>query len=250
MIGTMRQMGQAFSLMTTGMIDMPKPPAKPKPPAADPRPVPAEREQQAIAAAYDRYRQRKLNARVKAKQDGAALIIEAKHNDERGNWVMVMQAMGTASGEFSEAMLMQLARLARRPDQSLDETRLNAMLAVLDAAQPDNEVEAMMLVQMAAAHELAIELAARARTADTVPALEALGGLSVRFMRAYAANAEALGKLRRGGEQRVKVEHVHVHPGGQAIVGNVRPGGRLGGGGAGIIADQPLAVADGPDVLL
>ena len=36
----------------------------------------------------------------------------------------------------------------------------------------------------------------------------------------------ALAKLRRGGEQKVKVEHVHVHSGGQAIVGSVQqPGG-------------------------
>jgi hypothetical protein len=219
---------------------MPKPLAKSKPPAADPRPAPAERERLAIAAAYDRYRKRKLNVRLKAKQEGKALSIEASHNDEQGSWVMVMQAMGSASSEFSEAMLMQLARLARRPDQSLDETRLNAMLAVLDAAQPESEVEAMLVLQMAAAHELAIDLAARARSADTAPALEALGGLSVRYMRTFALQAEALGKLRRGGEQRVKVEHVHVHPGGQAIVGDVHS--HIGGGAAEKTADQPHAI--------
>ena len=32
---------------------------------------------------------------------------------------------------------------------------------------------------------------------------------------------EALAKLKRGGEQTVRVEHVHVYPGGQAIVGAV-----------------------------
>lgn len=38
---------------------------------------------------------------------------------------------------------------------------------------------------------------------------------------------EALLKYRRKGEQRVHVEHVHVHGGGQAIVGNVTTGGGL-----------------------
>lgn len=235
--GTAGPMGQGFLMME--MTDMPKPPAKPMPPA-DPRPAPSERERLAIAAAYDRYQKRKLNARLQAKQEGTALSIELMHNDERGSWVMVMQAMGTASTEFSEAMLMQLSRLARRPDQSLDETRLNAMLAVLDAAQPENEVEAMLLMQMALAHDMAFDLAARAHAAEYTNALECLGGLSVRFMRAFAANAEALGKLRRGGEQRVKVEHVHVHPGGQAIVGDVHS--HLGGGGAENSAEQPHAI--------
>ena len=41
--------------------------------------------------------------------------------------------------------------------------------------------------------------------------------------------AEALSKLKRGGEQTVRVEHVHVYPGGQAIVGTVtRDGGNDG----------------------
>ena len=42
------------------------------------------------------------------------------------------------------------------------------------------------------------------------------------FCGRYTAQTEALAKLRRGGEQVVRVEHVHVHPGGQAIVGNVK----------------------------
>jgi hypothetical protein len=44
---------------------------------------------------------------------------------------------------------------------------------------------------------------------------------------------EALAKLRRGGEQTVRVEHVHVHEGGQAIVGNVMSRGKSGEGDTG-----------------
>jgi radical SAM superfamily enzyme with C-terminal helix-hairpin-helix motif len=35
---------------------------------------------------------------------------------------------------------------------------------------------------------------------------------------------DALANLRRGGRQKVTVEHVHVHPGAQAVVGNVTTG--------------------------
>jgi hypothetical protein len=38
-------------------------------------------------------------------------------------------------------------------------------------------------------------------------------------------------KLRRGGEQKVTVEHVHVYPGGQAIVGSVTHSSPEGGRG-------------------
>jgi hypothetical protein len=35
---------------------------------------------------------------------------------------------------------------------------------------------------------------------------------------------EVLRRLRNGGSQFVRVEHVHVHEGGQAVIGNVRNG--------------------------
>jgi hypothetical protein len=51
---------------------------------------------------------------------------------------------------------------------------------------------------------------------------------AARFTRAFTAQVEALSRYRGKGQQKVVVEHVHVHSGGQAIVGNVAPnaGGR------------------------
>jgi hypothetical protein len=54
--------------------------------------------------------------------------------------------------------------------------------------------------------------------------------MATKMMRTYITQVEALNKLRRGGEQTVRVEHVHVHPGGQAIVGNVTKFDGQGGG--------------------
>jgi hypothetical protein len=53
-----------------------------------------------------------------------------------------------------------------------------------------------------------------------------------------------LAKLRRGGEQTVRVEHVHVYPGGKAVVGNVTTGPATGGGGESENGGQPFAPAD------
>jgi hypothetical protein len=41
-------------------------------------------------------------------------------------------------------------------------------------------------------------------------------------MRAYAIQVEVLRRLRTGGQQVVRVEHVHVNDGGQAVIGNVK----------------------------
>jgi hypothetical protein len=42
-----------------------------------------------------------------------------------------------------------------------------------------------------------------------------------RLLRAYAVQVEALRRLRHGGSQFVRVEHVHVNDGGQAVIGPV-----------------------------
>ena len=41
----------------------------------------------------------------------------------------------------------------------------------------------------------------------------------------YAALLDALNRHRGKGQQKVTVEHVHVHSGGQAVVGVMEPGG-------------------------
>jgi hypothetical protein len=46
-----------------------------------------------------------------------------------------------------------------------------------------------------------------------------------KLARTFAAQVEALKKYRSAGEQTIKVQHVTVNDGGQAIVGNVNKGG-------------------------
>jgi hypothetical protein len=53
-----------------------------------------------------------------------------------------------------------------------------------------------------------------------------LGSAAARLLRAYSAQVEIFRRLRHGGQQFVRVEHVHIHEGGQAIIGNVRPAPR------------------------
>jgi hypothetical protein len=41
-------------------------------------------------------------------------------------------------------------------------------------------------------------------------------------MRAFSTQVEVFRRLRGGGQQFVRVEHVHVNDGGQAVIGNVK----------------------------
>jgi hypothetical protein len=50
----------------------------------------------------------------------------------------------------------------------------------------------------------------------------AFGSTAARLMRAYATQVEVLRRLRNGGQQFVRVEHVHINDGGRAVIGNVK----------------------------
>jgi hypothetical protein len=53
----------------------------------------------------------------------------------------------------------------------------------------------------------------------------ALATAAARLQRAYSVQVETLRRLRHGGDQYVRVEHVHINDGGQAIIGNVKTAG-------------------------
>jgi hypothetical protein len=101
-----------------------------------------------------------------------------------------------------------------------------AILGFLAGVNPKDTIEGMMAAQLFASHASAMECYRRAMLPGrSIEAKEMLLTLAAKLTRANAAQVEALKKHRSTGEQKHVVEHVHVYPGGQAIVGNVTPGG-------------------------
>jgi hypothetical protein len=100
----------------------------------------------------------------------------------------------------------------------------------------------MLAIQMYATHEAALEMMSRAKQADTVEALQNYSAIATKMLRTCTTQIEAMAKLRRRGEQTVRVEHVHVYPGGQAIVGTLSHPGS--GGGRHENSGQPHAPID------
>jgi hypothetical protein len=165
--------------------------------------------------------------------DGAARTLSLKPDfgGRVGFQFREMDAFGTTSTEFASRSLGWLAAVARRQGSSLPtQQELNAALAVVDGVRPENEIEAMLAMQMFAAHEAAMEAMERLRQSSSREAMESYGAVATKMMRTYTTQVEALAKLRRGGNQTVRVEHVHVHAGGQAIVGAVTHPQQGGGG--------------------
>lgn len=101
-----------------------------------------------------------------------------------------------------------------------------ATICALDGIAPGDEIEGMLAAQMMACHNAAMECYRRAMIPEQ-PLEGRNSNLSHagRLSRTYANLLEALNRHRGKGQQKVTVEHVHVHEGGQAIVGNIEQGG-------------------------
>jgi hypothetical protein len=142
----------------------------------------------------------------------------------------VLATFGTVSADVAEQCVRWLTQATTNRWRPIpNEMEANAVLAIVGGMQPQNELEAVLLVQMMATHQYAMDLLARARHHEHWKGAESYGLQATRLLRTFTAQVEAFNKLRRGGTQTVRVEHVHVYPGGQAVVGSVIQAGGSGG---------------------
>jgi hypothetical protein len=89
---------------------------------------------------------------------------------------------------------------------------------------PKDELEGMMAAQLIAAHNAAMECYRRAMIGEqTFEGRRESLNQANKLSRTFTQLIDALNRHRGKGQQKVTVEHVHVHSGGQAVVGVVEP---------------------------
>jgi hypothetical protein len=135
------------------------------------------------------------------------------------NWMK--EAFGTADAALQDRLFDQ--SIGAVPDFVGNEHKtMDHLTAALHGIGPQDELEGLLAVQLVSNHTLAMEFLRRA-------ALPGMGDLGIdlnvnratKLMRVFGTQVEALSRYRGKGEQKMIVEHVHVHKGGQAIVGPV-----------------------------
>jgi len=141
------------------------------------------------------------------------------------NSIRAFGAFGSGSNAFTGDMLARLMKAVRLTgDERRDSELVSAAAALIASLDPQNELEATMALQMVAANEAVLMCFERSRTAEFMEHAAPYSTMANKAMRSFALHAEAMAKLRRGGEQVVK--HVHVNEGGQAVIaGTVNNGG-------------------------
>jgi hypothetical protein len=131
---------------------------------------------------------------------------------------------GSANDAWNRALAAQLLGTVKRngTHPEADNRRETAALAGLIGAAPSDEVEAMIAAQLVATHNATMDAFTRAAAAGQWPetSREAINQ-ATRLSRSFSTLLEALSRYRGKGRQTVRVEHVHVHAGGQAVVGNI-----------------------------
>lgn len=99
-------------------------------------------------------------------------------------------------------------------------------MAALIGIGPKDEIEGMIAAQLIAAHNAAMECYRRAMIGEqTFEGRRENLGQANKVSRTYAVLLDALNRHRGKGQQKVVVEHVHVHAGGQAVVGTIETRG-------------------------
>jgi len=138
---------------------------------------------------------------------------------------VVMKAWGITDETIYYGLMAQLTNAVSHGPKP-DVGQLNTAIAMVAGIGPRDGLEAMLAVQMVSVQMASMAFLRKMNHTETIPQLDIQERTVNKLMRTFTSQMEALRKHRNGGNQKVVVEHVHVHEGGQAIVGNVTHGGR------------------------
>lgn len=186
----------------------------------------------------------------KAKGEKQAKTVVANDPEDRKGALKSLG--GSQSDHWNNTLAMQAigGLWLKHSGEEEQNRQLAATVAALSGIAPRDELEGMMAAQLIAAHNAAMECYRRAMIGEqTFEGRRENLNQANKLSRTWAMLLDALNKHRGKGQQKVTVEHVHVHAGGQAVVGTVE---RPGGGDRSKMEEQPHAkqIAHAPEPAL
>jgi len=155
------------------------------------------------------------------KKGTPSIVYDGK--DEAVTAIAALESFGTTSLDLQSFIMEELLDTACRGghENPYSEKHMNGVLAAMHGIAPQDEIEGMLASQMVATHFMALRRLRSLKNSETIAQQDSHGNLAIKLMRTFTAQMEALNRYRGKGQQKMTVEHVHVHAGGQAIVGNV-----------------------------
>ena len=195
--------------------------------AAPPPAVPYEPTEDENALLTDFFARWKPGLRATVQTIDGRPTVGFDHPDDMIALARLCLTFGTADQHFAFQLMHQATQASVcGSNATADPQVLNGILGAVAGIAPRDETEAMLALQMTATHNAVMETLSLAMcNQSSAENFDRLMNTFTKLSRTYAAQVEALSRYRGKGQQKVVVEHVHVHAGGQAIVGHVAPGG-------------------------
>ena len=166
-----------------------------------------------------------MSAKKPAVANPPTTVVAKDADDGKG---VLTSIGGSVSDDWNLVLVNQTSQTlwVKHSDEKKIEQQRDATLAALAGIAPKDELEAMIASQLLAAQNAAMECYRRAMLPEqTFEGRRENLTQANKLSRTFAALIEALDRHRGKGQQKVIVEHVHVHSGGQAIVGTIEPPG-------------------------
>jgi hypothetical protein len=135
---------------------------------------------------------------------------------------MLKSIGGSQSDDWNNVLGIQTLQSLwfKHSDKEECDRQNGAAIAGLIGIGPKDEIEGMIAAQLIAAHNATMECYRRAMIGEqTFEGRRENLNQANKLSRTFAVLQEALNRHRGKGQQKVTVEHVHVHSGGQAVVG-------------------------------
>ena len=166
-------------------------------------------------------------AQVPRPESGANVV--KKTTDEMMHEIepAICKVTCTTRPSIGRKVLAQVAKARIWPSIEDPNDAIVRGFATMEEMAPQSPIEARLVVQLAAVNDAALMFLNRSVTdGQAIEVVDANVGHATRLMRLFLQQIEAIQKL-RGKPAQVNVDQVHVHQGGQAIVGcvNTSPDG-------------------------
>ena len=185
------------------------------------------KERAAAQRILDRRNARPPVARLEVSKENGQLVIGVDHPDKGIGSILLINALGSTNADFTSSLAGQLLNIAGM-GQEVTTNQMNGVLAMVQGIGPKDETEAMLAAQMVAIHNATMSAARSLKNCETTTQQDSAANMLTKLARTFTMQVETLKCYRSTGEQSIRVQHVTVNEGGQAIVGNVqtRGGGR------------------------
>jgi hypothetical protein len=150
----------------------------------------------------------------KGKLVGNVNTVDFDHPDTTTGFTLLADLFATSCDKFSSGLFAQLNNLG--DSATLSDT--NFALATVKAINPRDETETLLAVQMAAIHNATMKTASILKSTSTTTQQDSAANALNKLARTFAVQMDTLKRYRSTSEQTIRVQHVTVQEGGQAVV--------------------------------